>query len=194
MFNQELLADLIAWAEADEDALRSGRFKGWGKWDQHFWAAADKTNERDILNGACQTAYCIAGQAVAQEHYVMVLNERKYADPDGDGPYITGYSGLFNGWAAESCVPTEVVGKDERGRDIRLPIEDAIPISIDSKAAEILGITDEEAEYLFDGDNDIGELKRIANTLCLSRDLPKMYPGYSVHAELAGELGVVVPT
>lgn len=121
-----LLQDLVRWAEGD-----NAKFKD--VWEQNSYGHMSK-------NGVCQTAFCIAGQAVAQ----------------------TGRKIL---WTLE----TYDVPMDDRTHYYASMTEDGDSIS--DLGAEIIGLAEDEASALFDGDNEIQDVRQIAQEICTRRGL-----------------------
>jgi hypothetical protein len=187
--NLPALMTLIDWAEADEE-VRRRRFAGWGDWRQSAWGVitADDPNIKALAesedpdaqqhavelltdldrNGVCGTAYCMAGQAVAQAGYELLFED----------PYV-GVDGIDLGLAvagAERCVKTEPTGEvDRRGRPIFRPVGD--DDQIESVAARILGLSPDEEDLFFNGSNSIDRLKRYVNRFCANRDMEQVpYP------------------
>lgn len=119
----QLLRDLVFWAEGDDRKFKA-------RWNQHEWA----TQER---NGVCQTAYCIAGQAVAQAGIKI--------------EYVLSYE--------HDGIKHMFAERTENGR------------WISDEAADILGLTEDEADDLFDGDNEFSDVKRVAEQICERRGL-----------------------
>lgn len=154
--NLDLLVQIIDWAEESEQ----GRVKpGWGTWYQDEWGQADSTDPVKLRNDLCQTAYCVAGQAAHQGGYRLIIEE--YA-----------LSGVA--YSASHCVLTEPTGElDPKGREVRVDV--GMARSIPEVGAEVLGLCECE-EDLFEGDNDIEDLKAMTNGLAKSRGLPKPYP------------------
>lgn len=187
--NLPALMTLIDWAEADEE-VRRRRFAGWGDWRQSVWGtiSADDPNVKALIesddadqqehavdllrdfdrNGVCGTAYCMAGQAVAQAGYDLIFED----------PYV-GVDGVDLGLAvasAERCVKTEPTGEvDSRGRPIFREVgEEGM---IERTAARILGLTVDEEDLFFNGSNSIDRLKRYVNRFCANRDMEQVpYP------------------
>lgn len=179
--NTLLLHNLIEWAEYEENLeanttarLRiqpaaEGPWAGWGHWNQGAWAitsatVADETRQidpelaREVRNGACETAYCMAGQTVVQAGYRLVYNDD--------------HRGLLR---ADMCVLTQPNGRfDAKGR----PLHDDVPgtaKSIEGAAQAILGLTDTECEELFNGDNTVDQLKAMADDFLENRGLARSY-------------------
>lgn len=187
--NTEAIALLIGWAEEDVNLLARWRSLDlWGRWDQGTWGSAelpaneagvtlhedewgtsldDKDEAREevdkaVLNGACQTAFCMAGQAVSQAGYRLIFD-----DVDLEGMMLTG--------TAEYCVRAEPTGvRDNRGHMTYRDVGD--PTNISSKAASILGLGHDEQQRFFSGSNTIDDLKEMANDFCADRGLARMYP------------------
>ena len=165
--NVPLLYDLLKWAEGDEEL--AAKFRHWGAWDQGVWARIDLNEMRDMdldardpeaievtrRNGVCQTAYCMAGQAVAQSDYRLIMD---------DG-------------SATDCIkerPTDQ--KNARGFTIWEDVPNAPQREIWSVAQEILGLTYVEQSQFFQGDNQLGRLRELANLFTDVRGLPLLFP------------------
>lgn len=170
VLNMPALTTLITWAEGDEALAQ--RF---GTWNQGQWAhvllAEDATWVDDIdtervveetRNGACQTAYCMAGQTVVQAGYRLIY--RHYGYDEGKPSFNT-----------SDCIKQEWTG---RRRPNGTPImEDTGEVmSISTAAAQILGLDYDEYNSFFDGDNGIEDLKHMVNAMCFRRGLPEPYP------------------
>lgn len=186
---------LIAWAEQDVQAL--GDFRLWGRWDQSHWShatlsldtatdeaishldkygdkvlwdseEAEDVLDKAILNGACQTAYCMAGQAVVQAGYKMIY----------DSPDLLDDNGLFA--SADQCAPTEPTGRFDRfGFPVMEVTDDRESIS--SVAQRILGLDMYQADQFFSGSNSIRDLKRYANQFAGQAGHHHPYPGMGTH-------------
>jgi hypothetical protein len=174
--NAPLLFQLIQWAERDE---RDGEFQGWGHWDQSAWGWVP-TDPKEVRNGACQSAYCMAGQAAHQAGWRLLY--------DGGDEIIRSVlsddSKVWQGSAisASECVPQRNTGvKDSKGFDIweDIPGGEAQPISVVGR--EALGLESDEAEMFFDGDNTLDTLKEMANLFCQDRGLPLLYPNEPIY-------------
>ena len=173
--NATLLFDLIRWAEHDDTIDKS-----WGTWDQSSWGWVKATaltdgQVKEARNGACQTAYCMAGQAAHQAGYRLLYNEGDRITRDiemFDGHHFDGLS-----ITASECVqqrPTD--RRTPRGAVIWEDVPGATEEQISTVGAEVLGLTDEEAERFFEGDNDLPELRAMANRFCDDRGLPLLFP------------------
>lgn len=173
ILNLPALQTLVSWAEGDE-AL-AAKF---GTWDQGHWAKAllgegwgNEVNESTVFeetrNGVCQSAYCMAGQTVVQAGYRLIY--QTYGEhEDGKDVYST-----------TDCVKQEYLG---RGPDGRPRFRDTGQVqSISSAAREVLGLDWREADYLFDGDNGIPDLKALINAMCVRRGLPVEYDEYEIN-------------
>lgn len=74
--NKALLKDLVVWAYDEEYEIKNRIAKKYPEWpshDQGAWA-------KQISNGVCETACCIAGNAVLQAGYLMVAQEKPFID------------------------------------------------------------------------------------------------------------------
>lgn len=182
------LTKLVDWAQAtelmpEEDLLE--KFPGWGVWNQSSWSEIylsdddqimklqrdgwwDYTDPDDlatmpviaeiegwIREGSCGSSYCIAGQEVHDKGYRMLYN----------------HSGC-----ADSCirqVPTTEV--DAKGNTIWEDDPEAVPEQINDVAARSLGLTNDEANRLFNSDNSVHTLKKLVNRFAKRRGLPVPY-------------------
>lgn len=171
--NYELLHQIVKWAEQDEEWIKT--HPGWGMWDQQFWCAAAVVSDdpQVVRNGECQTAYCIAGQAAHQAGYRMVLEGSSFESHrlDWTGPIRSA------DWCVEQR-PTD--RKDKHGNIIWEDVPGGDQARIDAVAEEVLGIEEDEAGALFDGDNTIGRIKAIVNFICERRELPPMFPNHDL--------------
>lgn len=112
-------------------------------WDQRDW--------RQVADNRCGTAMCFAGWAAHLD------GGRWISDPDDS--------------LAEYLTPVA----DDRRRDIITPADHWLElpgsvIGADKRATRILGITEEQAEVLFDEDNSLATLVRLVNALCSDPD------------------------
>jgi hypothetical protein len=171
VLNLPALNTLIEWAEGDERL--AARF---GTWDQGQWAQAMlhpgveysgdtidtvKVTE-ETRNGVCETAYCMAGQTVVQAGYRLIYQHYGYG---GDG------QPEFN---TSDCIKQEYIGRDATGKPQFRDTGEVMAISV--AAARILGLDYDESNCLFDGDNEIEDLKHLINSMCERRNLPEPYP------------------
>lgn len=142
--NVPLLRDLVCWAAADEAHLQdlAKEFDGWGQWDQNVWS-------REVRNGVCRTAYCIAGQAVAQVGMGFVYD---YDHEDDNGHEV---------YAAAFCAPKTFVGLDDKGQP-QYELDRSREEYVSSTAKRAIGLSDNEGSALFGGDNTITEVVGLA--------------------------------
>lgn len=188
--NMEAIQLLIGWAAQDEAALRD--YSLWGIWDQGHWGlaemdldrataraivdeydttdvdaeAADDLINKTILNGACQSAYCMAGQAVAQAGFKLNYNSAINND-------------MHLMVTADTCVRVEPVGTfDDKGYPVMREVGE--PTDISEAAQEVLGLTDEQGDLFFNGGNGIVTLKRLANRFALDAHMEVPYPDHDV--------------
>lgn len=186
--NVEAITTLIDWAEADEER-RASVYASWGSWRQGLWGLASTAsdNMRTLLNrgegsqvgeevaemgknGACGTAFCMAGQAVVQAGYVL----------DYDSEASEWDNGTV-GVSAENCVWTEPSATEVTRWGTPVLQEVGDPVDIAETATEILGLTDEEADLFFAGSNTIRHLKMYLNRFCEDRGMDHVYPGSGVY-------------
>lgn len=166
--NATLLFDLVRWAEMDEQDIQftEAKFRNWGHWYQGHWAQTEMPElteeERQALrNGACQTSYCIAGQAVHQGGYRL--------DYESDG-------------YANNVVQQRMTDlRTPRGVPIWEDVPGAQRQDIAEVAQELLGLTSDEAGNLFGGDNEVGHLKQYANLFALARRLPPLFADADIY-------------
>jgi hypothetical protein len=169
--NSLLLYDRIKWAEAGE---RLDDHPSWGHWGQGSWAVMNDVDE-DLfaeLNlpvvtigeaNVCRTSHCIAGSAVVEAGYRLIYS----GEPDRYRQSIV----------ADDCIEQYDTGlKDLKGQAIWLDVPGARQESIGGAGARVLGLSEEEADLLFDGDNDVDDLMRKANMFCANRRLPLLFP------------------
>lgn len=187
----EMIFKLIKWAEQDEKFLAD--FADWGRWNQGVWGGLARDQAADILglevpffrltdqqmqelrNGHCQTAYCMAGQTVAQHGYRLIYDGGAETLLDGttETVVVTG----------SSCIKQEQVGtRTVAGREIPTyrDVPGARPERISYLAAKLLGLTDDEADMFFSGSNGLDTLRKYANYFCHERNLPLLFPEHAV--------------
>jgi hypothetical protein len=134
--NKKLLEKIVTWAVADHESDQQmlKKFEGWGMWDQGLWFSKEK-------NGECKTAYCLAGAAVTQSGWGMILE-----------PVDTDSTGKVTAWEAEACAP--VIEYKKNGQPKKLDHTRVQQIS--HVGREVLGLSPDRNEHeIFDGDNDI---------------------------------------
>jgi hypothetical protein len=119
--------------------------------------------DKAILNGVCQTAYCMAGQTVVQAGRKIL-----YDDASWNG------SGLFA--SADQCVEVQPTGSFNRYGYPVTEVVDGTQDNISSAARRILGLSPYEADEFFAGDNSIMKLKQYANKFARDRDMEFIYP------------------
>lgn len=95
-------------------------------------------------NGVCQTAFCMAGAAVVMSGYKMIWDD--WYDEGGN----------VQSRNAEICRPKG----SKREEDT---------LNIPRAARDFLGITEREANRLFDGDNGIEDIEYWAARICEDR-------------------------
>lgn len=187
---------LIAWAE--EDIATLGDYRLWGTWDQGHWGHADlpldpptlavvrldaydevqeraeafDVMDKAVLNGACQTAYCMAGQAVVQAGHKMLYDS------------VTADTGTTRRLSvtADTCVRVEPTGRfDDKGYPMVREV--GAPRSISETAAEILGLDSDQEDLFFSGSNDVDQLKAYANHFAREDGQALPYPDHEVWGE-----------
>lgn len=181
-----LIFDIVRWAEGD------AAFEKWGVWDQGSWASInvspvladllegidrdddgqalgddhDKMHtivESVIRTNLCGSAYCMAGQAVSQAGFRIIVDDLVYGSGDVGSTEF-----------AEQCVREEYTGRrDEKGLPIFEDVGSREPIYV--TARQVLGLEDYEADRFFDGNNTIEVIRGLVNHFCDSRGLPVPY-------------------
>lgn len=184
----EMIFKLIKWAEQDETFLAN--LSEWGFWNQGVWGAVAQHDaetvlgdavsahdigpdeEQQLRNGACQTAYCMAGQAVVQNGYRLVYQGADEVN-------------LGDAWraalTASECIRQEQAGVSRTGRPLWRDAPGAVPMPISDTAQRLLGLTSDERYRFFDGDNELGQLKEYANGMCHRRGLPLLFPDDAIY-------------
>lgn len=154
--NVELLTNLITWAVADKKRLDrfAERFANWGTWKQSKWAHRPEGESANV----CGTAFCIAGQAVVQVGYMPVF----------ESPWDE---------SASHCAPRVFAGLGPQGLPTFEPDRnEENHVVISDLAKTVLGLTSEESNALFYGDNTLGNVVAtallIANARQVALDLP----------------------
>ena len=170
--NSVLLFDLIRWAEHD-DAIDAAR---WGTWDQSSWGWVKVEDQmKEARNGACKTAYCMAGQAAHQGGYRLLFDTGDVHSVDiemYDGHHYEGDVA-----SASDCVQQRPTNRrDSKGVIIWEDVPGADERPVSEVGREVLGLTSDEAEVFFEGDNDLHRLRSMANRFCQDRALPLLYP------------------
>jgi hypothetical protein len=176
--NTLLMVDLIRWAERDEEIDH----QWWGTWDQSSWGwAVTEEDQKNLRNGACKTAYCMAGQAAHQAGYRL-----EFQQFDTIHREMTMHDGTFldaRVASASTCVQQRDTGrKTSKGAPIWEDVPDAESKQISHVGREALGLTMEEADAFFEGDNTLDRLKMMANWFCVNRGLPLLYPDWTIWA------------
>lgn len=147
-FNIERLREAVAWAEREAAKPK-------GKWDQTSWARGkvgrnrkftaidglmyDNDSATVLVEVKCKTAYCVAGHLCADQKDAFVTYD----------------------WAADY--------DGKVSADYVIPKGTTEAISIETRAADLLGITAREAEALFEGANDLDDVRRIARRIAKKR-------------------------
>lgn len=91
----------------------------------------------------CGTGMCFAGWAA-------VLDGGTWYDAELKGPWIEDM----------------VARPDDPDLDVFLMRDGARTVDVECRARRILGLTEDEASELFDGDNTLDDLRRIVRELC----------------------------
>lgn len=138
--NIKLLRNVVIWAMGEEELI-SKKYEKLKKfsWYQGDWARKER-------NGVCETAYCIAGAAAVMSGYK--INWAGWEEDD--------YSMLHS---QEKVLHANTAVYCRRG---------VATFAIDDAAIMELGITNSEANRLFDGDNSIETVIRIADDIAAS--------------------------
>lgn len=149
-FNIKLLREAVAWAEAEAAKPKQER-----RWNQASWAKRDidkrwrKREATFLEEGAeelfrvvpvdCGTAFCVAGHICAAQRDVFVIPEWDFGYyKDRGGPALVRHV---------------------------IPRGNTAAVSIFDRAWDLLGITEDEAFRLFDGSNNIKDVRRIAEKI-----------------------------
>jgi hypothetical protein len=119
----------------------------------------------------------MAGQAVVQNGYrILYENDGAIQNPpagdDGGDAHLSGM------WlAASRCIKQQPTGTyDNRGRMIYEDVPGAQYEYIENVGQEVLGLTDDEADWFFESGNDISRLKGLVNGIATIRNLPMPFP------------------
>jgi hypothetical protein len=195
----DLLLDIVAWARHENDP----KFLTWGTWNQQSWAEvetdgdlapmlralADKyedandyemralvedeavaTVESALRANVCGSAFCMAGQAAYQAGFRLILDD-------------TPLSSIGETIYASDCIAEAPTGvKNDKGYIVYKDVEGASPLAIHVVAERALGLTSDEADWLFDGDNEIDKIHEIVNRIVTSRGLPTPFPNYGTYS------------
>lgn len=131
-FNADLADEVIAVIEAMPE-----------RWDQETWATSEKCPdpEKDILEEgwSCGTGMCFAGWSVAIGHELEWI--------ESNSPYSPG---CFAIPAGEAEIPSFMPVRESYVKGM----------TIQQAARYLLGITEGEADDLFNGDNDLEDIKQ----------------------------------
>jgi hypothetical protein len=164
--NVKLFSNIVTWAYADSvDNSLINGFVGWGSWNQGTWFSGNEDN-------LCGSHACIAGQAAAQVGMSMQVE---------------------NTGSATHCAPRVFVGLNGVGQPVYEFVGE--PRLIPDVARDALGLTEAEANTLFDGNNGIERVVFLALlfaahrgvSLTLADDIVAL--GMSYGAAGAGEDG-----
>lgn len=171
--NIDLLSDVVLWAAQDAallgeievgatpeelDALRK-QYADWGSWNQGVWG-------EEIRNGACQTAFCLAGQAVVQVGMSLVFNRGEWTNDEGKKVAQADY-----------CAPSVFVGLTPAGKP-KYEADVTRQVYIKDAARDALGLMSGEAEALFGGDNTIGIIVHVAQVAAKARGQELALPNW----------------
>jgi hypothetical protein len=186
--NVELLTRLLEWAEFENDvaegritrALIPEEYHSWGEWEQGVWAFLTQPEDRvltpqekqDYRNGACQTAFCMAGQAAAQAGYRML-----FTAPE-ETRVLRHNDEQISGFPANWVVPQRPTGRfTDRGVPILEDVPGAQREDVGTVGRQVIGLSRDESDCFFEGSNSFEALCKYANTFCAARSLPPIYPG-----------------
>ncbi len=135
--NRQLLERIVNWALAPEQSRA---------WDQmSYLDAAPTPVEVDTPSGrhVCGTTACIAGWAVLDQ-----ASDAQLVSVD------------YEGIAEVLLVSTNVDAAGKSYSQLR-----TFSIDVESRARELLGLTQDEADALFDPDNDENDVRRITDAI-----------------------------
>lgn len=176
--NVELLGDIVTWAVVDHHLIEQAeqmsgqqrevfrrisreKFTDWGHWEQGSWAVRRLDEGR---NGACGSAFCMAGQAVALDPRFSILDDDESCIrldlPDG----VRAPRFLDDSLLADYGLSEDEVEEDK--------------VSIDTAARDMLGLTGAEAGALFSGSNEIGRIIGLAEVFAEMRGVDLDLPGW----------------
>jgi hypothetical protein len=144
--NRKLLADVVAWAAA-EDA--KAKIAGTSEWHQAAWISQLGT---DRTGNECGTAFCLAGKVAVTEGWVPETFLLHAQDPE-QYPLMTGYD-----WSRVAPKDTNPYEFSDYSR------------GVSEVAREALGLTEHEAGRLFEGNNNIETILAIAQEIVEARD------------------------
>lgn len=179
MVNVELLEKLYRWAVASQKSLDKfwEENPDWAKHNQGNWGQV-------VKNGTCQTAFCLAGQVAVQEGYTFVLSKDDW-DEQGSVRMATG----------AAMVPKSKVhslglhfvrgsGKSfawgERAEILNFYTESGESRYASEIATEALGITDNEANLLFNGGNTVEDIRHFINGIFINHGIDKQLSAAAV--------------
>lgn len=128
---KERLIDLATWA-AGEDARR--RLGLPSEWYQGFWLTRDPAG--------CGTACCIAGRVALQDGGIPVVNDDNYDALDRETSKRE--------WESSDSIDATRVWLPKRHE----------PVDVEEYARKALGLSQEEADDLFNGTNDLDAMLR----------------------------------
>lgn len=123
-------------------------------WDQNVWRQIVAKEDRG--ESACGTAMCFAGWAVALDPATKWVVTPSMIKSNRINPAYDGYEDYV--WALPGEAPEGYIN----ARGI---------ISVGTRAKAVLGISDEEAGHLFEGDNSITLLEAYVEALKKGRPL-----------------------
>lgn len=168
VLNLALLSNIVTWAVGDyaDDQVLKEKFAAWGSWNQGAWAQTNIFDPAspaalDRSAGLCGSTYCIAGQTVAQVGYR--LNFPSWGDYMGEDYHTDAPIKVDTSY----CVPVVFDGLDDKGNPKYKEVGGEQSIS--HVAKEALGLTQTEADALFDGANEIGRVVALARQFAAAR-------------------------
>lgn len=195
----ELLLNLIEWAEADQRVVDTGKFEGWGHWDQSLWSSLPATNlvpggaryaDPTLEPGINGSINLTPEQRASIQHEIEGGACGTSYCMAGQAVSLSGRRLLYVGdrerLAADYCVRIEETGEiDERGRPVTRDVGE--PVLVSQEGQRVLGLHYRESGALFGGENKIDDLKRITNWIFANRDLPHPFAGMGIQTNEADE-------
>lgn len=158
--NVDLLTEILKWAGKEHVGMTDYfAKKGLPEWEQAYWA-------REVRNGVCKTSCCLAGAAVSESGYVLVIEREHNANANWSDP---------NDIWADYCAPAIPDGTDKDGKPKYTYNPDQM-VRIERTAQEVLGIDLQEAEALFEGDNNLADVVFFSKAIALRHGLTLQLP------------------
>lgn len=132
--------------------------------DQGYGYAEDDTKPGKVRPSACGSFGCLAGNTAVNAGAELDWYLENVTRKDGK---------KFAVWAAETILGEDQTYTDCWGDKV------TVKKTIAKKAQELLGLTDHQADKLFDGDNDLDRLWRLASQISAGEiDDSKGYYGH----------------